>query len=956
MKRHPLRLFLYVTLIPLLLAGVSRAQSRPNIVFIMADDLGWRDVGFEGAAFFETPNIDRLSREGMRFTAAYSGGPNCSPTRACLMTGMYTPRHHIYTPGGLSKGDPRYMRLLVPARDREDAKLIELAAAQFHITNTLDPSFTCIPEVLKMAGYTSARFGKWHLENDTQGFDVSSADGIGGPHGKHYGEPKVTEQLTERAMQFLEENQAGPFFLYVPYWDVHTPLRGREDLVEKYRSKLQSLPESERGRFNPVYAAMIEAVDTGVGRIVEKVDELGIAENTLIVFISDNGGTISSQLAPLRGMKGSLYEAGIRVPACMRWTGRIEPGSLCETPITSVDFLPTFAAMAGAELPTRQPVDGTDLSPLLSGQEIEDRSIFWHYPLYLEGKGLTFDTPDGGTYSWRGFPSTAMRRGDWKLIEFHEDNTIALYNLADDPAETTNVAEVYPDIAEQLRSELDTWQDDTQAPIPSTPNPECILEPLTGVVSERDVAPSAAMGIMVGEVTDNSANAQVRVTRVDHPYHREVLGTAGVVEFMLSRKGGSNAEPQTIIVEATAEHDFIARATFTGLEPGLEYHCKTRIGRTKEALLPGPEATFRTLPGESRSSDVRFVVVTGMNYAKFHGDNRIDLREHVIKNNTALPSAYVGADRYLGYPALESILKLKPNFFVGTGDNVYYDTPDEPRAESLTELRQKWHEQFVQPRYLELFASVPMYWEIDDHDYRIDDCDNTGEFDPTPAVGLRVMLEQLPYGSADFASVRTYRTHRVSKDLQIWLTENRLYRSPNSMPDGSEKSIWGQEQKAWLKQTLLSSDAPYKLLISPTPLIGPDDLRKTDNHCDVGGFQHERDEFFNWLVEHNLVGNGFAIICGDRHWQYRSIHPLGIEEYSCGALVDANSRPPGNRVTPRGTDPDNLIQQPYAQDPPSGGFLMASISTEQRTLTICWHDEHGERLHVYTLPVPSADR
>jgi arylsulfatase A-like enzyme len=447
---------------------------RPNIIFIMADDLGWKDVEFMGAKFFETPHIDKLASQSMVFTNAYSGGPNCSPTRACLMSGTYTPRHNIYTPGGKSKGNTKYMRLLVPARGHKDKKLIEKAAAQFPIASSLDTKFVCIPEVLKTAGYTSARFGKWHLGNDTQGFDLSSANGKGGPDGSFYGNIDVAEQLTDRALEFIEENKKGPFFLYLCHWDVHSPHRARKNIVEKYEEKLDKIPEDKRQNFKPAYAAMIEAVDTSVGRIAQKVDELGLGENTLIVFISDNGGVSKvAQLEPLRGEKGSLLEAGVRVPVCMRWTGTIKPKSTCEIPITSVDFLPTFTSLAGANLPTTQPVDGTDISPLLKGKSIPERSIFWHYPLYLSGsRGFSIDLPDGGTYIWRGVPSTSMRRGDFKLIEFHEDNTIALYNLKDDPGENKNLVKTMPKLAAKLHAELKKWQKDTKAPVSTVPNPE----------------------------------------------------------------------------------------------------------------------------------------------------------------------------------------------------------------------------------------------------------------------------------------------------------------------------------------------------------------------------------------------------------------------------------------------------------------------------------------------------
>lgn len=473
-KRH------FTVCIALFLAAIVAAPTagettRPNIIFILADDLGWRDVGYAGAEFFETPHIDRLARQGMTFTAAYSGGPNCSPTRACLMSGTYTPRHKIYTPGSQSKGNPQYMRLLVPARNRRDRELAKKAAAQFVIRESLDPKFVCIPEVIKSVGYASARLGKWHLGPDTQGFDISSGNGIGGPEGSFYGDIDVAERLTDRAIEFIEDNQDSPFFLYLSHWDVHTPRRARKDVVDRYKKKLENIPEHQRKNFNATYAGMIEAVDISVGRVLAKVDELAIAGNTLIIFTSDNGGTTVSQLNPLRGMKGSLFEAGVRVPMCVRWTGTIQPGSQCDTPITSVDFLPTFASLAGADLPKTQPIDGTDISPLFCGEPIGERSIYWHYPLYLAGKGLDIRLPDGHTYSWRGFPSTSIRHGDWKLIEFHEDNSVALYNLRDDPSEQNNLAESKPELASRLHSELDQWQASTNAPISSEPNPECVL-------------------------------------------------------------------------------------------------------------------------------------------------------------------------------------------------------------------------------------------------------------------------------------------------------------------------------------------------------------------------------------------------------------------------------------------------------------------------------------------------
>ncbi len=476
----------------------------------------------------------------------------------------------------------------------------------------------------------------------------------------------------------------------------------------------------------------------------------------------------------------------------------------------------------------------------------------------------------------------------------------------------------------------------------------------TSPPSINSAAIVAGQGIMVGEVTADSALVQIRLTETDQLKDGDVPGVEGIVQFTIARQdkaGGQDDESKTLTATATADRDYIARVAVRDLQPGTEYVCVTQIGRDRDSLQSGPQATFRTLPGKDTEAEVRFVVVTGMNYAKFHGDDRIDRERHVAQNNTELPPPYSGPDKHLGYPALETIAKLKPHFFVGTGDNVYYDTPTKPRAETLTQMRQKWHEQFVQPRYRQLFAVVPTYWEIDDHDYRYDDCDNSGDLAPSPELTQRVMLEQLPYAASDASDVKTYRTHRVSRDLQIWLTENRWYRSPNAMDDGPEKTIWGKRQTEWLKQTLADSDATFKVLISPTPMVGPDDLRKTDNHTNLGGFRHERDAFFGWLQESGLLEGHFYVVCGDRHWQYHSVDPSGVEEFSCGALVDENARLGRKPGDPKSTDPEGLIRQPYCQEPASGGFLYIratpSIDNRPAQLAFSFHDEQGKLLYEH---------
>lgn len=453
------------------------------------------------------------------------------------------------------------------------------------------------------------------------------------------------------------------------------------------------------------------------------------------------------------------------------------------------------------------------------------------------------------------------------------------------------------------------------------------------------------MAMLAGEVTDTSALVQIRLTQNNTLVDRDVVGQIGVVEFALRAED----DPATVLTEtarALPQRDFIARVRFGGLRPNTNYHCDARIGLNQSSLSEGPSLRFKTHPGPSQSQPVSFVVVTGTNYAKFHGDGQAKLANEGKRNG---PKPYTGPDKHLGYPALQTIRKLKPDFFVGTGDNVYYDRPASKRAKRVSEMRQKWHEQFIQPRFRDLFATVPTFWMVDDHDYRIDDCDNSEDYLPLPKTAQQILLEQLPYALAGEWAAKTYRTHRVSKDLQIWMPENRFYRSPNKMPDGPAKSIWGDQQCEWLKQTLLASDATYKILISPTPMVGPDDLRKKDNHCNIGGFRHERDVFFKFLETNGLDQENFFIVCGDRHWQYHAVDSSGIEEFSCGALVDANSRLGVKPGDPSGTDPEGLIKQIYTQDKRSGGFLMIRSQPAGddgvASLSFEFHDEQGVLLH-----------
>ncbi len=463
-------IFTKACVVPLLLltAVAANAAEKPNIVFILADDLGWSDVAFNGGKvhkhFYEAPNLDELAAAGMVFSRAYAGGPNCLPMRACLLSGMYTPRTQIWTPGGRSKGPIKNMKLLVPRQADKQGDV-------FPSKLELDPAVVSIAEVLNDSGYATGRFGKWHVGADHQGFDVSDYNGKGATSGKYYGNIDVHEWLTDASCRFIETHQDEPFFLYLSHWDVHTPIRARQNVTAKYKAKLEA--DQWDRKWNPTYAAMIEAIDISVGRVRRKLEELGLAENTLVIFSSDNGGTPITTMKPLRGAKGALYEGGIRVPTCMAWPKVIKPGSSCNTPITSVDFMPTFADLASAQLPTQQPVDGVSIAPLLRSEAIAERAIFWHFPLYLTGSGEGRVVPIFGSTDgyWRGVPASAMCRGDWKLIHFFEDDSIRLYNLADDVGELHNLAETKPDVAQRLLSELKTWQVATKAVIPQQQNP-----------------------------------------------------------------------------------------------------------------------------------------------------------------------------------------------------------------------------------------------------------------------------------------------------------------------------------------------------------------------------------------------------------------------------------------------------------------------------------------------------
>jgi len=475
MKRAlPSILHLSLALVFIILSGsCSRTKElqKPNIVFILMDDLGWTDVGYMGSDYYETPNIDRLAREGMIFTQAYANAANCAPTRASLLSGQYSPRHGVYTVARPDRGKSEDRRL-IPVSNSREISLDKITIA----------------EAIQPEGYVSAAIGKWHVGNipGEQGF-AFSLDRYEMAYKGHFNEDGeyLTDRLTDEAIQFISRNKDRPFFLYLAHYAVHTPIQAKEPGIEKYRNK-----ETDGCHQHATYAAMIESMDESVGSINSTLEELGLSENTLLIFFSDNGGhgTYTCQ-EPLRGGKGMFYEGGIRVPMFVRWPGKVEAGTTCDQPVISTDFYPTFVELAGAKPPVDYPLDGRSLLPLLEGAgELDREALFWHFPAYLESyEGLRDDSRDT---VFRTRPVSVIRKGDWKLLLFHEEwildggladmatnHSVELYNLARDPGEARDLARVETVKRDELLKDLLDWQQSVHAPVPEEPNPEYKSKP-----------------------------------------------------------------------------------------------------------------------------------------------------------------------------------------------------------------------------------------------------------------------------------------------------------------------------------------------------------------------------------------------------------------------------------------------------------------------------------------------
>ena len=448
-------------LFPLAGAATARAASpsKPNLVFIMADDLGYTDLACFGSGYYETPHIDRLAAQGVKFTNHHHC-QNCAPTRAALMSGQHGARTGVYTVGGIERFDWS-MRPLRPVDNVVDLPL--------------DRDIIARP--IKSAGYATAIFGKWHLGQRDEyhpgrrGFDEAIV--TMGKHFKFVTDPPVeypegeylADFLTGKAVDFIRRKKDQPFFLYLPHFGVHSPYQAKPEWIEHFKDK-----PAAGGHGNPVYAAMIASVDESVGRVMDALEETGLSDNTVVIFTSDNGGVggyvregikqggDTTDNAPLRSGKGSLYEGGTRVPFIARWPGLVAPGTTRDVPTIHVDLYPTFLELTGATAP-RQVLDGESLVPLMRdpAAALKRDAIFQHFPGYL----------GAGKDKWRTTPVSLIQSGDWKLMEFLEDGKLELYNLRDDIGETKNLAETMPEKAAELRARLVAWRKEVGAPMPA---------------------------------------------------------------------------------------------------------------------------------------------------------------------------------------------------------------------------------------------------------------------------------------------------------------------------------------------------------------------------------------------------------------------------------------------------------------------------------------------------------
>lgn len=441
--------------------------TKPNVILINADDLGWADLSLMGSNYYETPNIDKLAESGITFYNAYASAANCAPSRASMLSGKYTTEHNIYTVGNSERGNKK-TRKLIPIKNNK----------------ILDLDFILISEMFKSEGYTNGIFGKWHLGPEgfypeQSGFDLNIGGCEKGGPGKGgyfspYENPKIedgpegeylTDRIGDETVKFIEDNQNSPFFAYVPFYSVHTPIQSKEKYREKYLNKT-----SDKYHNRSDYAAMIQSLDENVGKILNKIDELNLSEKTLIIFTSDNGGIrdISNQF-PLRAGKGSYYEGGIKVPLIFSWKNKIKSKSKSFERVVNIDFFPTLKSILDYKNDNLE-LDGVDLSPIFKEQKIEERALYFHFPIYLEAYNVQKDNSFDPIFRTR--PGSVIIKGDWKLHHYFEDNNLELYNLKNDISESNDLSKENIEKTLELFNDLKIWRDHRNAPIPTKLNPD----------------------------------------------------------------------------------------------------------------------------------------------------------------------------------------------------------------------------------------------------------------------------------------------------------------------------------------------------------------------------------------------------------------------------------------------------------------------------------------------------
>jgi arylsulfatase A-like enzyme/endonuclease/exonuclease/phosphatase family metal-dependent hydrolase len=702
-------MFLFASIVSCMFTTVYAAEKPMNVVFILVDDLGFMDVGCNNPnTFYETPHVDRIAARGMRFTHGYAANPVCSPTRFSILTGKYPTRA-----GATNYFSGKRAGRFLPAELHDRMPLEEVTLA----------------ETLRESGYATFFAGKWHLGPteefwpEHQGFDVNRG-GIerGGPYGGNkyfspYGNPRLADgpagehlpdRLATEAADFIAAHQDQPFFVFLSFYSVHTPLIARDDLRQKYEAKAaamtfdaalefaeeeQNLPTDETRRVRMIqrhatYAAMVEAMDQAVGKVLDQLDRLGLAENTAIVFTSDNGGLSTAEGSPtsnhpLRAGKGWLYEGGIREPFLVVWPGVTAPGSVCERPVISTDFYPTLLEITGSAARPEQHRDGVSLAPLLRGDgDLPERTLFWHYPHYA---------------NQGGFPAGAVRRGPWKLLERYEDGRVHLYHLAEDPSEQHDLAESQPERVAELRAALHRWYREVDAKfLRATPDGPLPWRP-SKTVRLRLMSYNIHHG--------RGADGEVNLERIAKTIRAQQPDLVALQE--LDRKT-SRVDGQDQLAELARLTEMLGvfgkSMDFDGGEYGLGILSRFEITEHQVFTLPSsPEREQRiALEARIRVPELPPLIFVSTHFDHLRGDHdRMRQAERLIELFSSGPSLAILAGDLNATPDSPAIERLKSHwhmadYFLPARPTVPADQPRDKIDYILLEKQQPWQIQAVE--------------------------------------------------------------------------------------------------------------------------------------------------------------------------------------------------------------------------------------------------------------------